>query len=492
MEGRVLVGLVFLVPFVLSQTTLAPTPSKTVCDNDWFCAPDFGSFSGSTVLGICMSFVGNFINSVGYILQKIGYRHLLDKQEENPEASITSEPYWIIGFVTYAVGSLTHGAALGFASQALLVPMEGVTLVANAFLAPIFLGEKLGKMELIGSAVCCVGIVTTVLFGPNSEQEFGTDDLLELYVTVQFIIYGTLQIGAGVACWVALKAVKIVNENEGVEYDGTDGTMEKPRARRSALLHVGIAGVLAAFNVLFLKTVSTVLLNSPEPASERFAKPWPYMFIVLFAGCNFSMEVWKQRALQQFESVYIVPVFQAALIVLAVLTGGVYFKEFNEMKPINLMIFGMGLSIVAGGVFCLALEMESNLRRIMRTKVLRAIRSIKAFGGVGGLLGAVPSATAKTAKVHPEAVPQMQRMPSVGLSMGGSRRPSQSTRSGSRRPSQSSSPVSSPVSDFSKSRSPRTSVKLPPLSDEQEKTAWATPKTETIESKSDDNLQPVP
>merc|ERR1712166_521336 len=125
--------------------------------------------------------------------------------------------------------------------------------------------------------------------------------------------------------------------------------------------------------------------------------------------------------------------------------------------------------------------MESNLRRIMRTKVLRAIRSIKAFGGVGGLLGAVPSATAKTAKVHPEAVPQMQRMPSVGLSMGGSRRPSQS-----------SSPVSSPVSDFSKSRSPRTSVKLPPLSDEQEKTAWATPQTETIESKSDDNLQPVP
>ena len=52
------------------------------------------------------------------------YRHLLDKQEDNPEASITSEPYWIIGFVTYAVGSLTHGAALGFASQALLVPME--------------------------------------------------------------------------------------------------------------------------------------------------------------------------------------------------------------------------------------------------------------------------------------------------------------------------------------------------------------------------------
>ena len=72
------------------------------------------------------------------------------------------------------------------------------------------------------------------------------------------------------------------------------------------------------------------------------------------------------------------------------------------MKPVNLMIFGMGLSIVAGGVFCLALEMESNLRRIMRTKVLRAIRSVKAFGGVGALLGAVPSATdiKQTATVH--------------------------------------------------------------------------------------------
>ena len=62
------------------------------------------------------------------------------------------------------------------------------------------------------------------------------------------------------------------------------------------------------------------------------------MFIVLFAGCNFSMEVWKQRALQQFESVYIVPVFQAALIVLAVLTGGVSTSAYDAAAAVLAMI----------------------------------------------------------------------------------------------------------------------------------------------------------
>ena len=62
------------------------------------------------------------------------------------------------------------------------------------------------------------------------------------------------------------------------------------------------------------------------------------MFLALFAGCNFSMEVWKQRALQQFESVYIVPVFQAALIVLAVLTGGVSASASNIITLLLLLL----------------------------------------------------------------------------------------------------------------------------------------------------------
>merc|ERR1712166_1562231 len=122
-----------------------------------------------------MSFAGNFVNSVGYILQKIGYRHLMKTQGVDPDASIVKEPYWVIGFVLYAVGSVTHGAALGFASQALIVPLEGVTLVANAFLAPAFLGEKLGRSELCGSLVCLLGILITVSFGPNSDAEYTID-----------------------------------------------------------------------------------------------------------------------------------------------------------------------------------------------------------------------------------------------------------------------------------------------------------------------------
>lgn len=448
-----------------------------------FCAPE-AEFSGLTVLGIVMSFVGNFINSVGYILQKIGYGRLLEKQNAEPEAEfkIWHEWIWVAGFVTYAIGSLTHGAALGFASQALLVPMEGVTLVANAFLAPIFLGEKLGKPEIIGSLICCVGIAITVLFGPNSEQEYTTDDLLEFWYTPQFLIYGSLQIAAGGTAYMMLLKVRAINAEEKVKYDGQAGSMDKPRARFAANLHTAIAGVLAAFNVLFLKTVSTVLLNSPEPASERFATPWPYVFILAFVLCNLSMEIWKQKALQQFESVYIVPVFQAALIVLAVLTGGVYFKEFNDMAALNLVIFFLvGLATVAAGVFVLAHTQEAKFVKLIRIKVMHTIKALRAMGGLGGIglrsrsntvAPEDPTAPDPESDADPEyfsGTADPPKMPGVGFAFGGSRNPSRSSsRPGSRRPSRSPSPLDAPLarsqSDPTLDGSPPTKVhKLEPL-----------------------------
>lgn len=421
----------------------------SACDSDVFCAPDFGDFGASTIVGILLAVLGNVINSAGYILQKIGYKRLLEKQEKYDEEqqkqqeqqaekqeqqgveqeqqeqedggpSILKEPIWIIGFVTYGVGSLTIGAALGFAPSAMIVPLEGVTLICNAFFAPMFLGEKLGKTDIYGSAICFVGIIITVCFGPSADEEYTIDDLLELWYSVQNIVYACFQISMGIAAYVWLKGVQRLNNQEGVVYDGNDGAMKLPRAKLSANLHTVIAGVFAAFNVLFLKVVSTTFISSDEPAADRFASPWPYIFLVAMVCCNVTMESWKQKSLQQFESVYIVPIFQATLIVLAVVTGGVYFKEFNELKPINLVIFGLGLGTVAAGVYVLALETETKLQRILRTKVLTAIRMIRAFQG----------------KVAPDDggnVPETVKMPGIGLPFGGKQCSRANSRACSRR-----------------------------------------------------------
>ena len=40
-----------------------------------------------------------------------------------------------------------------------------------------------------------------------------------------------LQAGVGVVSWGMLQAVHMVNKEEGVVYNGTDGTMKMPRAR---------------------------------------------------------------------------------------------------------------------------------------------------------------------------------------------------------------------------------------------------------------------
>ena len=46
--------------------------------------------------------------------------------------------------------SLLNAVALGFASPALIAPLEGLTLVTNAIVAPIVLPEQLRRMDMIG------------------------------------------------------------------------------------------------------------------------------------------------------------------------------------------------------------------------------------------------------------------------------------------------------------------------------------------------------
>merc|ERR1712225_101389 len=87
------------------------------------------------------------------------------------------------------IGSLMHVAALGFGSQALLTPMEGVTLAANAVLAPIFLNERLKTTDSIGTTVIIVGITVTVIFGPHSSITYNAQDMLRMLSESAFLAW---------------------------------------------------------------------------------------------------------------------------------------------------------------------------------------------------------------------------------------------------------------------------------------------------------------
>lgn len=90
-----------------------------------------------------------------------------------------TNPIWVTGFVIYAAGSLCNAAALGFAPAALIAPLDGLTLVTNAIVAPLVLPESLRFIDVIGISIIMAGVALCVLFGPSNDTEWTVEDLVK-------------------------------------------------------------------------------------------------------------------------------------------------------------------------------------------------------------------------------------------------------------------------------------------------------------------------
>merc|ERR1719499_1114987 len=95
----------------------------------------------------------------------------------------------MVGMALVILGSLGDFSALGLAAQSIVAPVSAITLVANLFFAHYFLGEQLGKLDVIGSLTILVGCVLAVMFGSRQSGDVTTKKLQQNFTEVPFIIY---------------------------------------------------------------------------------------------------------------------------------------------------------------------------------------------------------------------------------------------------------------------------------------------------------------
>ena len=79
------------------------------------------------------------------------------------------------------VGSVGDFSALAFAPQSLCAPVGGCTIVANVFMAQVWLGETMSRLDLVATSIVTVGVVSSAFFADKSPQCFDLADLREMY-----------------------------------------------------------------------------------------------------------------------------------------------------------------------------------------------------------------------------------------------------------------------------------------------------------------------
>jgi len=332
-------------------------------------------------LALFISGFGNFLNAVGYILEKKGHLAVMEESTKNADGVSSSHPnvctnkMWLTGFLIYVTGSLMHAYALGQGPQSLFTPMQAVTLVCNTILSPIFLPEKLKNTDILATVVIVISVVGAILFGPTKEETYTVDDLQERYGNTPFIVLTSFLFFIAIIGYIVGQYFQTMNDNADppIEQDGSMG----PRfASYFVISYSCFGGLGASYNVLFMKSAVTLLENVDVAFTQFFA----YVIVILLVLANVWLEYWKQRALGLFGALYVVPIFQVMLIVGGILVGAVYFEEFAQLDGTQTALFCLSICLCLIGVGVLAAssaEREEEAFERMRSKMASHARFLQ-------------------------------------------------------------------------------------------------------------------
>ncbi len=77
------------------------------------------------------------------------------------------------------IGEIFNFAAYAFAPAILVTPLGALSVLIGAVLGSYFLGEALGTLGKLGSAICLIGAVIIVLHAPPDEEVTTITHILE-------------------------------------------------------------------------------------------------------------------------------------------------------------------------------------------------------------------------------------------------------------------------------------------------------------------------
>eukprot|EP01083_Nonionella_stella_P092390 258637_1 len=265
---------------------------------------------------------------------------------------------WLSGLCMQVFGAILDFLALGFAPQSVVAPLGSLTLVVNVFLSPCMHNQKPSFQILLFTTIIIVGAATTVASSPRTDKVDSIVAVFNLYRNMSFFTYA---LGTGtfiVVGWIATQYLVTLSVNKPIEY-------ERSYYKYHRFFIASIAGTMGAQNILFAKSISTLIVQSTQHGSMMLLCTYfqTYLLLLGLLLTIFFQLRWLNDGLQRFSALYVAPTFQAFWITVSVLGGLVVFDEFETMGATQKMIFSSGVLMTVIGVLCLTQQGKPKLLR---------------------------------------------------------------------------------------------------------------------------------
>ena len=205
---------------------------------------------------------------------------------------------------------------------------------------------------MLGTVLIIVGILLAIISSVPKDTEETAASLIRLYANPGYIIFLVCIVGGGAAIQALHKRY------EAAEAAG------KPLRHNEIVGPVTYATFSALFgtqSVVFAKCMGELfslwivwLDSGKEEGSNSFAHWFTYFVIAAWLA---TAGIWLFRlneALGKYNPLFIIPLLQSNFIFFAIVSGGIYFREFDAYEPLNWLGFWAGVLIMFYGLFLLS------------------------------------------------------------------------------------------------------------------------------------------
>jgi len=301
--------------------------------------------------------LGVSLNVIGSVLVNMGTNFFKASIDE----AKSTKHYHGMGIAFFSLGSFANFISFAYASQTALAALGGVQFVSNLACGHFILREEVSRQHIVAVLILVVGVFISVCnASAESSGMLDPQAILSLYDATYFRLLITLVSVMG-ACEVLYRRY----EDQDARVLASIQQQLPPQKEKERL-------VLARYPCAFLLKPLTFAIPSAVLGTQaalqgkcmsgliRLAcktndiKPLMSFASVLslgiFCTCLTGWLTRLYRALQLFDGLLIIPLLQTCWIVMAVLQGGTFFKEFTD----DLGLFFAGIALLLLGVFVLA------------------------------------------------------------------------------------------------------------------------------------------
>lgn len=270
-----------------------------------------------------------------------------EKEDHEPRLAPYRRRRWQIGMFLFLMSNIV-GSSIQITTLPLplLSTLQASGLVFNALLATLLLREPFTLRTAFGTLLVAAGAVLISLYSALPEPSHNLDQLLDLLVVRDFIIWMSMTL---------LLVIAILVGTFFLQYAIPLHQRQRPRIRLLRGMSYGlISGVLSAHCLLLAKSAVELLVRTIVDKKNQFNRAPSWILLLLFLFLALTQLYYLHRGLKLVTTSILYPFVFCIYNIIAILDGLIYFRQMDRLPPLHAGLIAVGTVILLAGVLAIS------------------------------------------------------------------------------------------------------------------------------------------